>query len=292
MSKQALYAMQFFMNRGYSPVAAAGIVGNLDHESAGLNPNIGGDPDRQGRMRATGIAQWWPDRWAKLTSWANKQGMNPRSLDTQLGYVDYELRSMPQVYAQVQGAKTVRDATSAFGLGFERPKGAETGVAENMHGWGSRLGRAVNFASLATGKPMAEFAASGWKPTDTPGAPVQEAAAGGGDTYLDLGAPPEASLPEADTSLASAETNSGLPGSDPTDMSDLYDIGGGGDMGGEMLSDPVSQKVATADQQRKMGLKPEMGEMNLADVFQPQNVALQKIGTAKDMPSLRKMSVG
>lgn len=289
-SKTALYAMQFFMNKGYSPVAAAGIVGNLDHES-NLNPNIGGDPDRNGRMRATGIAQWWPDRWANLNAWANKQGLNPRSLDAQLGFVDHELRTRPQVFARVSGAKTVRDAAAAFGLGYESPKGSETGVAENMHGWGSRLGRAVNFASLATGKPMSEFAASGWTPP-APGAPGTPAAPAQQEVAFDLGAPPiMPDVQDDDAQAVYARTDTG-GGYDETDLSDLYGMTPVDSESAAPLDDPVSMKVASIEQQRKMTGAPEPTEMNLADVFQAQNINLQKIGAARQTPAFRKMSVG
>lgn len=283
-NQTALYALQFFMNRGYSPIAAAGMVGNLDHES-GLNPNISGDP-RAGRNMATGIAQWWPDRWANLTNWAGKQGLNPRSLDTQLGFVDYELRSRPKVYQQVVGAQTVRDAAAAFGLGYESPQGAQTGVAENMHGWGSRLGRAMNFASLATGKPMSEFAKSGWTPPAGGAAAPGTAAQGSGD--FTLGPPPEfPSTFETDTSPRVASSG-GSHGYDETDLRDLEYPSAG------LTNDYASLNDATAGTENiankwRLG-KADRAQMSspIADLFQTENINLQKIGTANRMAPTRK----
>jgi hypothetical protein len=214
--------------------------------------------------------------------------MNPRSLDTQLGFVDHELRTRPQIFNQVMNAKSVRDAAAHFGLGYESPKGSETGVAENMHGWGSRLGRAVNFASIATGKPMADFAASGWRPTDAPaGAPTQVAQEGS----FELGPPPAMpDVQEEQSPMMAASADAG--GSyDSTDLTDLYDMPGS-DGGEAPLEDPVSQKYAGVEQQRRMGLSKDPTEMNLADLFQNQNINLQKIGAAKIMQPMRKMSVG
>lgn len=283
-NRTALYAMQFYMNKGYSPVAAAGIVGNLDHES-NLNPN--GKPGDGGL--ANGIAQWHPDRWNRMVQWSTAHGMNPRSLDAQLGFVDVELRSMPAAYAAVANAKTVREAAGEFGLKFERPLGAQTGVAENLHGWGSRLGRAVNFASLATGKPMAEFAASGWTPPQ--GAPAGGPIAGmSGDSSFDMGPAPDDQLPQPAAMEAPGGADAGGFGGG-SDMSDLMDYTGGADMGSP-LGDAVSDKYAQTAAYRKLGVKQAPTEMALADVFQPQNVALQKIGAAKDAPGMRKMSVG
>jgi hypothetical protein len=80
-------ASDFFMSRGYSYAQAAGIIGNLMGESS-LNTGAVGD----GGL-AKGIAQWHPDRWQPLVSWAQSQGKDPYDLTTQLEMVDYELRT-------------------------------------------------------------------------------------------------------------------------------------------------------------------------------------------------------
>jgi hypothetical protein len=159
--RTGMYVMQQFMQLGYNPTAAAAIVGNLDHES-GLNPTIKGD-----HGTSFGIAQWHNERWNNMVNWTTKNGLNPNSIDGQVRFLDHELKtSYSGVYSALQNAKSLREATAAFTVGFERPAGSDKG-AENSAGWGARYGGAVNYASMATGKPMSEFASSGYRPPES-----------------------------------------------------------------------------------------------------------------------------
>jgi hypothetical protein len=84
------YAMDFFKEKNYSDVAAAGIVGNLIAEGRNLKPNqkqIGGGPGR-------GILQWTKERrWASLKKWAHGRDLNPLDFKTQIAYIDHELKA-------------------------------------------------------------------------------------------------------------------------------------------------------------------------------------------------------
>lgn len=138
------YAYNYFLQRGYTPTAAAGIVGNLVQES-GVNPVV--RPGDSGT--AHGIAQWRGDRYSGLQNYAAQNKGSVGDLGTQLGYLDYELRNKyGDTYKRLMAAKNVGDATGAFALGYERPKGAETGVAANVDGWGNRLAAASSVAGL------------------------------------------------------------------------------------------------------------------------------------------------
>src|SRR5689334_16783965 len=67
----ARIAFDYFKSKGLTDEQAAGIVGNLDHEAPGLDPEqkqIGGGPGR-------GIAQWGSNV-AKYDRWAHKPGDN------------------------------------------------------------------------------------------------------------------------------------------------------------------------------------------------------------------------
>lgn len=131
-------AYQYLIAQGYSPVAAAGIVGNLVQES-GVNPTV--NPGDSGS--AHGIAQWRGDRWSGLQDYAKQNRGSVNDLNTQLGYLDYELRNRyGDTYQKLMNARTPGDAAGAFALGYERPKGAETGIASNVDGWGNRLSAA------------------------------------------------------------------------------------------------------------------------------------------------------
>ncbi|MFA4974364.1 MAG: phage tail tip lysozyme [bacterium] len=104
--------------RGYSPVQAAGIIGNLAHESR-LDPtNATGDNGTSG-----GLAQWHNDRWANLKNFAQGQGADWRDPKVQIAFLDNELHSTEApTLSRLQAAKTPEEAAQAF-IGFERPKG-------------------------------------------------------------------------------------------------------------------------------------------------------------------------
>ena len=70
-SANAKTAFDYFKAKGLTDAQAAGVVGNLDHEDPGLNPDqhqIGGGPGR-------GIAQWGANN-PKMDRWAHKPGDN------------------------------------------------------------------------------------------------------------------------------------------------------------------------------------------------------------------------
>ena len=139
-------AYQYLIAQGYTPVAAAGIVGNLVQES-GVNPTV--NPGDSGT--AHGIAQWRGDRWSGLQDYAKQNKGSVNDLNTQLGYLDYELRNnYGDTYQKSMSARSPGDAAGAFALGYERPKGAETGIASNVDGWDNRL----NAAQSIYGAPV------------------------------------------------------------------------------------------------------------------------------------------
>jgi hypothetical protein len=139
-------AYQYLIAQGYTPVAAAGIVGNLVQES-GVNPTV--NPGDSGS--AHGIAQWRGDRWSGLQDYARQNRGSVNDLNTQLGYLDYELRNRyGDTYQKLMSARSPGDAAGAFALGYERPKGAETGIASNVDGWDNRL----NAARSIYGSPV------------------------------------------------------------------------------------------------------------------------------------------
>lgn len=115
----AQIAYNYFINKGYSPAAAAGIVGNLQAES-GINPTR-----KQINGKAMGIAQWEPPRWNNFVRVAENRGLDPMSLETQLWYIDHELKSMSQRGAiDLKKFKSLQDGTEAtriFMKEYERP---------------------------------------------------------------------------------------------------------------------------------------------------------------------------
>lgn len=115
---------------GLTNEQAAGIVGNLWHESGGMNSGItqGGaigepnanmaDDDGNGY----GIAQWGGARKQGLIDFAEKNGLPPSSQAANYGFLKQEL-SGPYAGAidAVKGAGDVASATAAFANAFEKP---------------------------------------------------------------------------------------------------------------------------------------------------------------------------
>lgn len=137
------YAYNYLIGKGLSPIAAAGIVGNLVAES-GLNTTIPGKADDKGSI---GIAQWHSDRKQGLMTFANKVNKPFSSLSTQLDYLVYELKSpaYSKALAGLNFAKTPGEASIAFMNHYEKP--AEWAKKQSV---GKRVGEAT---SIYTGKP-------------------------------------------------------------------------------------------------------------------------------------------
>jgi uncharacterized Zn-binding protein involved in type VI secretion len=124
LSENAKTAFDYFKGKGLTDEQAAGVVGNLDHEAPGLNPEqqqIGGGPGH-------GIAQWGANN-PKMDRWAHKPGDNvadfaashnesPTALQTQLDFTWYELNHGYGLSA-LQSQKTVEGATQSFEKHFE-----------------------------------------------------------------------------------------------------------------------------------------------------------------------------
>jgi len=143
-NNKAQYAYSYLINKGLSPIAAAGIVGNLQAES-GFDTTVIGKADTKGSI---GIAQWHSSRKQGLIDFAKDTNRSYDSLDTQLDYLLEELNS-PAYAKALQGvnsAKNPGEAAVAFMNHFERP--AEWAKRQSV---GKRVGVA---ASVYSGEPI------------------------------------------------------------------------------------------------------------------------------------------
>lgn len=144
-SPRARQAYQFFLDKGWSPAAAAGAVGNMLHES-GLDPKITHDGGT-----GLGIAGWRGERLQNLKRFAAARGTQPTDFQTQLAFVDQELRtSETTAGAGLAAAKTAQDAAAAF-LHFERPRDYSATDVARSHGYANRVGLARAVAAVNTG---------------------------------------------------------------------------------------------------------------------------------------------
>lgn len=91
-SSSVVFAWRFFIDKGFSPEATAGILGNLQAES-GLDPNIRQGPNASGA--GYGICQWTRyvngtesgAQWQAVVDWCNANGFDAETLEGQLNYL-------------------------------------------------------------------------------------------------------------------------------------------------------------------------------------------------------------
>lgn len=109
---------QGLMKRGFSPIEAAAITGNIGQES-GFRTNNPGDGGT-----SNGLMQWHNERWTAMKQFAASKGVSPYDLDAQLDYAAYELRG-PEggAFARAMAAgPTLADKTVGFRTYVERAK--------------------------------------------------------------------------------------------------------------------------------------------------------------------------
>lgn len=111
VSGNAQSVMSYLTANGFTPVAAAGITGNLQQES-GINPAQSGG----------GLAQWIGARWTALVSFASGKGLSPNSMQAQLEYLVNELHTQyPSTVTQLNAATTPAQAATIVSTQYERP---------------------------------------------------------------------------------------------------------------------------------------------------------------------------
>lgn len=109
-------AYEFFVQKGYTPAQAAGIVGGLRGETAGLNATQIHD-----NGIGFGIAGWNGDRLQALRDYAKAKGADPSNVGTQLSFLDQELRTTESAAgAKLRAAQTPEEAGQAM-LSYFRP---------------------------------------------------------------------------------------------------------------------------------------------------------------------------
>lgn len=110
----------------YGKNAAAGVVGNLVHESGGQlqTDREWSDPSQSGQPGTSGgIASWRNERLAELKKWSEKQGLDHKEFKTQIRFLQYDLAKpkYAELRAQLRAAKTPEEAALAFAKVYEVP---------------------------------------------------------------------------------------------------------------------------------------------------------------------------
>jgi hypothetical protein len=111
-------AMRVLMKAGLTRNEAAGMAGNATAESL-LGTMMHGKVLGAGTGdsgKASGMFQWWPDRWAKELAWARSQGLDPTKPSTQLkmGAHEYITQWRAKLGARINAATTPADIERAI----------------------------------------------------------------------------------------------------------------------------------------------------------------------------------
>lgn len=110
-------AFQFFKNKGLPDHVAAGIAGNIKHES-NFNSQVVGDAGK-----AKGFAQWHPDRYQRLKA----KGFNLNTDEGNLEAIYNELNTTERkAFDKLLRTKTPEEAAVVFDKEFERSAGRST----------------------------------------------------------------------------------------------------------------------------------------------------------------------
>jgi len=120
-SGNAKIALNYFMQQGWSPEQAAGLVANLQAEST---PNLNPAALNPGEQ-AYGIAQWRGSRQQDFAKEMRKP-LQGSSLQDQLEFVQWELNNTEaNAGRRLKSAKTSNDAAAIVDQFYERSSGAD-----------------------------------------------------------------------------------------------------------------------------------------------------------------------
>lgn len=147
-----LVAMRFFTSKGWTPMQAAAIVGNLTAESY-MNPRT----PRGDAGTAMGLAQWRLDRLTQFEKIIGKH-CEVASLEEQLRFVDWELKNTHKKAGEyLRTAPSFEAAVHAVDKHYERSAGKHLDRRikfgrEALEAYNARLGPARP-VSLYTNTP-------------------------------------------------------------------------------------------------------------------------------------------
>ena len=114
-------AFNYFKSQGYTDFQAAAIVGNLLQENRAMDPSL------TNSIGMKGIAQWDGNRWSNLEKFAKSKGLSPTNFETQLQFIQEELRTGDGGLSAktFKSTKNLEQATVLFRKQYERPGEAE-----------------------------------------------------------------------------------------------------------------------------------------------------------------------
>jgi hypothetical protein len=107
---------------GLTAVQAAGLLGNLGHESGGFRQIQEVAPAVPGSRGGWGLAQWTGPRRVAMEAWCRARGLDPAAPEAGYGYLCAELRTTEAAaLAALRGAESLEAATAVVCRRYERP---------------------------------------------------------------------------------------------------------------------------------------------------------------------------
>lgn len=108
---------------GLKPEQAAGVVGNLAHESGNFRTLQEIKPMVPGSRGGFGYAQWTGPRRIAFEQYAHQNGLDPTSYEANYGFLKHELQNTGEgrVLGALRSAGDVNTATQVFSNQFLRP---------------------------------------------------------------------------------------------------------------------------------------------------------------------------
>ena len=107
---------------GLTAVQAAGLLGNLGHESRGFRDLQEIAPTVAGSRGGWGLAQWTGPRRRAMEAWCRTHGLDPAAPEASYGYLCAELRTTEApALAALRRAATLEAATETVCRRYERP---------------------------------------------------------------------------------------------------------------------------------------------------------------------------
>lgn len=149
MELNAAYICRYLLDRGWSTNAIAGLLGNMQHESA-LNPGRWQSEDVGNLSGGYGLVQWTPA--SKYIDWVGNDTYN--TMDNNLARIIYEVANNVQYYATDSYPETFKEfavseqdpyyLACAFAWNYERSYTVLYGTEEEKEALRQKRGGSAN----------------------------------------------------------------------------------------------------------------------------------------------------
>jgi hypothetical protein len=181
-----------------TPAQAAGVAGNLAHETGGFKHMQEIQPMIPGSRGGYGFAQWTGPRRRAFEAWTAENGLDPNSYEANYGFLAHELKNTPEgaVLGPLSQAQTPDQAAEVFSNQFLRP---------GIPNIGSRVAFANQFAQGARPQGAAPQPVAGGAPGMPNPAVLMQLAEIQGNPYAS----------ESDKAIASLLMNQTVQAMDP-----------------------------------------------------------------------------